>query len=275
MSNALCRSLRPRLPIVVLTLALAGCSAPRAAIDTDHPLTEQVAAGIERGSKTFDHSAFDALLRARVTAEGLVDYAAIAEDRAALDGYIARLADVRLAEHGKEEILALLINAYNALTLEWIVDNLPLASIRDTDDPWKAKRHTLAGQQVSLDFIEHSLLRVPELFDEPRIHFGVNCASLGCPPLRAEAYTGARVRTQLAEATRRALTMPRQLKVTGDTVAVNRIFDWFGEDFRRGDRTLVGFLGEYAPAAAVAVLEERGDAAIEFLDYDWSLNAAP
>lgn len=258
--------------LLVLAVTPLACSAPRATIEEEHPVTVAVRKGIESGGERFDHSAYDRLLREHVRDTGAVDYSGLREDRPALGAYLRTLGEADLTRYGRDELLALIINAYNAFTLDWIVENLPLRSIRDTDDPWKAARHRFAGETVSLDFLEHSILRVPALFDEPRIHFGVNCASLGCPPLRNRAYTGPEVRAQLEAATRSALARPAHLRVDGERVLVNKIFDWFGEDFRREGNTLSAFLIPRAPEGAAAVLREGGDAAIGFLPYDWSLS---
>ncbi len=237
-------------------------------------MTVAVRKGIASGEKRFDHSGFDRLLRDHVTETGMVHYDALAAERGTLEEYLRSITAADLEEYGREELLALLINAYNGYTLDWIVQNLPIRSIKDTSDPWKGERCTVGGHRVSLDFLEHQLLRAQGLFDEPRVHFGVNCASKGCPPLRNRAFTGGHVREELEGAVRSALSQPSQLRVDGERVLVNQIFSWFGEDFRRDGKTLSEFLAPRAPAAAAEILGEEGDAAISFIDYDWSLNAA-
>jgi hypothetical protein len=264
------------IPVIAgwMILTQLGCSAPEAAIETGHPMTIAVRRGIADGKQTFDHGKLDKLLRAHVDDTGMVDYTALATKRATLREYLGTVAETDLAQYGRDELLALLINAYNGYTLDWIVENLPLKSIRDTDNPWKKERHLVGGHTVSLDFIEHKILRVTELFDEPRVHFGVNCASKGCPPLRNRAYTGAHVGEELEETLKGALTQPRQLRVEGGRVRVNQIFSWFGDDFRRGGGTLAEFLALRAPEEAAKILREKGDAAISYIDYDWSLNSS-
>ncbi len=263
----------------LILLLTTSCSAPKALLDSGHPLTSAVEAGIASGKKTFDHSSYDRLLKAHVTDTGTVDYTALAKERPTLTAYLEQVKGVDLSDYGREELLALLMNAYNALTIDWILahqslESGPLQSIRDTTKPWKGERHRVGGTVVSLDFIEHSLLRVPTLFNEPRVHFGVNCASKGCPPLRNEAFVGSRVRDQLEDSVTRALAMPSQLRVEGEKVLVSEIFNWFGEDFRRGESSLPEFLIPRAPAAAALILREKGSAAIGFLPYDWSLNGS-
>jgi len=253
-------------------LFVGGCSAPSAAPAPGHPLAAQIQRGLEGGTDRFDHGGLDRLLGAHVDTEGRVDYSGLAAERALLQDYLRALAEADLSRLGREELLALLINAYNAFTLDWVVENLPLVSIRETSEPWTGERHRLGGSTVSLDFIEHSLLRVPELFDEPRIHFAVNCASRGCPPLSAKAFVGGRIREQLAGATTRALAREDQLRVEGDRVRVTRLLDWFASDFERDGGTRAGFLARYAPPPARALLEAQGDRVLSFLEYDWSLN---
>ncbi len=153
------------------------------------------------GGPTFDHSSFDALLRRFVDAGGLVDYRGLGQQEAALDAYIASIATAPFVDLGRDEKLALLINAYNAFTLRLILDNYPVASIRDipSKKQWDDKRWVIAGQTYSLNQIEHEQIR-PK-FIEPRIHFALVCAAVGCPKLRQQAYVGARINEQLEEQT--------------------------------------------------------------------------
>ena len=264
----------PAAPLGLLLLIAVGCSAPTAARADGHPLTLAVEAGLKEGKETYDHSVYDRLLRKHVSATGTVSYTGLAGDRKELQGYLKGLERADFSKYGREELLALIMNAYNALTLDWILENWPLESIRDTHKPWKEKRHKVGGATVSLDFLEHQLLRVPELFDEPRIHFGVNCASIGCPPLRNEAYVGAKVRNQLEDAAVKALRQKGQLEVRDGRVWVSMIFSWFGDDFRRGDSDLAKFLIPRVPAAAAEILRKEGEGSIRYLDYDWSLNGS-
>ena len=274
-------SRRASLPIVARVLPLGflltiavGCSAPTAARADGHPLTLAVEAGLKQGNATFDHSSYDQLLRKHVSETGSVSYTGLAKERKTLQQYIRSIERADFSKYGREELLALIINAYNALTLDWIIDNWPLESIRDTHKPWKEKRHKVGGATVSLDFLEHQLLRVPELFTEPRIHFGVNCASKGCPPLRNEAYVGSKVRDQLEDATVKALRQKGQLEVRDGRVWVSMIFSWFGDDFRRGESNLATFLIPRSPAPAAEILRKEGEGSIRYLDYDWSLNGS-
>jgi hypothetical protein len=220
-----------------------------------------------------------------------VRYAAFAKDHAALEEYLDALSAVKKAEFddwSKAERLAFLINAYNAFTVELILRNYPdIVSIRDLGNvfrsPWRLRFFTLLGSEQHLDAIEHDMIRQPGAFEEPRIHFAVNCASIGCPMLREEAYVAARLDAQLADQTVRFLADrsrnrydPRQR-----ALEVSKIFDWYRKDFEsgwRGIESREAFLAEYARLLADAASDRQavaaGTAPIRFLEYDWKLNDA-
>jgi hypothetical protein len=184
--------------------------------------------------------------------------------------------------------MAFLINAYNAFTVELILGRYPkLESIKDLggflSTPWKPKFIALLGSMVSLDDIEHGLLRERGRYDDPRIHFALNCASVGCPMLREEAYVAERLEAQLDEQVLRFLSDRGRNRhnATNGKLEVSKIFDWYGDDFKAGHRgidSLAAFFARYAdqlsgtPAGREAV--RAGRAPIAFLDYDWKLNDA-
>ncbi len=253
----------------------------------------------------FDHShkAWDALVKKHVV---LVDggkaskvrYAQFAKDRAALQAYLAELSAVGEAEFnawGKPNRMAFLINAYNAFTVELILTKYPdLRSIRDLgnivfNSPWKKKFFTLLGRESYLDRIEHEMLRKPGAYDEPRVHYAVNCASIGCPMLREEAYVPGRLEAQLEEQARRFLSDRSRNRFNPATgrLEVSEIFNWFKEDWTSGYRGIGSagpitsreqYFGRYADLLADRPehrkLVSEGRAGIEHLDYDWSLNDA-
>lgn len=267
---------RARLATALAVAAVALGCAPRARL-AEGPVADDVARGVATGQGTFDHAALDALLVAHVDPRtALVDYAGLARDRARLDGYLEGVASAPLAALSGPEIEALLINAYNAYTLALVLDHLgEVDSIREIDDPWGARRHVVGGHTLSLDDIEHRLLR--PVFQDPRIHFAVNCASIGCPPLRAGAYTGAGLDAQLDAATRRALSDPRHARWEDGALALTQIMNWYGEDFTRPGwspraGSVVAFVARYAPEELARKLD--GGASIRWLEYDWGLNAA-
>ena len=232
-------------------------------------------------------------LLSRVVRGTLVDYRAIASDRTTLDRVVVNVAAVPGAtEQGwiARDRMAFWINAYNLLTLRAIVDHYPIRgslfsrsprnSIRQIDGVWTTLKWRAAGREVTLDQIEHGILR-PE-FGDARVHMAVNCASKGCPPLRGEPYTGADLDRQLDEAARRYLASPAGARVSGDRLLVSRIFEWYGDDFvrqyagmhpgtgRPAERAIQGFVEKYGPAEAAAAA--KAGSAVRFLDYDWSLN---
>lgn len=242
-----------------------------------------------------DHGLWDGLLHRHVVsvADGhatQVDYAGMARERTRLKIYLNALAAVKPAEYRqwpKPDRLAFLINAYNAWTVELVLSRYPnLDSIKDIGglfgNPWKKRFIPLLGQTRSLDDIEHDLIRADGVFEEPRIHFAVNCASVGCPALRGEAYVGARLESQLEDATQRFLADRSRNRFNPDTqqLEVSKIFDWYRQDFERGwggYTRLSQFFARYADALsdtdnAIRMLR-AGRFRLVHLDYDWTLNA--
>lgn len=240
-------------------------------------------AGVESSAQPFDHehAAWTRLLR-RFVHDGLVDYRGLkAEGAGHLDPYLCQLAAVTTAQYAtwtRQEQLAFWINAYNAYTIRLVLDHYPLQSIRSIGLlPGAAFRKTfipmeaLLGRMVSLDTIEHDILRGE--FDEPRIHFAIVCASQSCPVLRDEAYRARGLDSQLEDAARRFVRDPRRNRFDAATRTfhASSIFKWFREDFERRTGSLASFLARYADESAAAVLRSDG-ARIDHLDYDWSLN---
>ena len=246
--------------------------------------------------QAFDHShdAWDALLKRHVVliSEGnasQLDYAGMLADRATLESYLETLSAVAEDEYrswSKTQRLAFLINAYNAFTVELILTRYPdIQSIKEIGSlfrsPWKQRFFTLLGKERHLDELEHELIRAPGVFDEPRIHFAVNCASVGCPMLRNEAYTAERLNTQLEDALRRFLSdrSRNRFDASSGRIQVSMIFDWYGEDFAQGHQgytSLQTLFGQYAglltDSNAARQRIAADDYRLEFLDYDWSLN---
>ena len=222
----------------------------------------------------FDHSGFDAVLRKHVDDAGLVNYRALKADPAALDGYIASLAKAPLADLGRSERLALLINAYNAFTLRLILDHYPVKSIKDipADQRWDAKRWNIGGNVWSLNQIEHEQIR-PH-FKEPRIHFALVCAAIGCPPLRNEAYATDRLEAQLAAQAQYVHTHDRwfQFDANGNVVKLTSLYNWYAGDFEQAGGSVLSFAARYSPPLKAA-LDAGRKPKVEFLNYDWSLNA--
>lgn len=221
-----------------------------------------------------DHSAFDGLLH-RYVHESRVDYHGLATERTQLLSYLHSLGKIDSAQLGRDDRMALFINAYNAATLLLIVehDSPALASIKDipSSKRWKDRRWLVAGATYSLDDLEHKVLR-PE-FGDPRVHSAINCASIGCPVLRAEAFVGARLSAQLDDQAARFVNDPRHVQIKGKTLYVSKIFEWFGEDFRNDGGSVRGFILRYADDELRRQIEALGGKLkIKYLKYDWSLN---
>jgi hypothetical protein len=232
----------------------------------------------------FDHSLFDRLLRAHVSEEGLVDYDAFGRSQE-FQEYLASLARAPVERLPDAERLALWINAYNAYTIEFINRHEERSSIRNINKslgfirgkgPWKERMAEAGRETWTLDEIEHEIIR-PE-FGEPRIHFALVCAAMGCPPLRNEAFTGVDLERQLEEQARVFLAeSPEKNRVDPEAgrVYLSPIFDWYREDFPPGDEGLGAYLARYVPGTAEKALLTSGRFRVVFTDYDWSLNAVP
>ena len=242
----------------------------------------------------FDHSVWNELLQDYVQMinhgqASQVDYSGFLQKRAVMRTYLSQLSAVKankFSTWSKPEQLAFLINAYNAYTVDLILSRYPkLDSIKDLgsllQSPWKKSFVPLFGKMLSLDDIEHGMIRKPGDYNEPRIHFAVNCASIGCPGLLNEAYIGSKLEAQLETVTRAFLAdrSRNRYNVTTGRLEVSKIFDWYREDFERGWkdwRKLDQFFAHYAdrltdtPEAKAFVI--AGGTKIRFLDYDWALN---
>ena len=221
-------------------------------------------------------------------------YGGFQQDRAQLKQYLETLSKVSAAEFqswSKPQQLAFLINAYNAATIEKVLTRYPnIRSIWDfgklIGNPFKDRFVRLLGSEMSLDNIEHDTIRADGAYSDPRIHFAVNCASVGCPMLREEPYVGDRLEAQLEEQTIRFLSDRTRNRFNPGTRAleVSKIFDsspWYGGDFRRGWKgytSLEAFFAKYAQLLADKPEDQQlireHKAAIKHLDYDWTLNAA-
>jgi len=239
----------------------------------------------------FDHShaAWTALLRQHVVLLGggqasQLRYAAMAVDRAALKAYLAQLSAVPAAAFdafSKPQQMAFLINAYNAFTVELILTRYPqLESIRDLggflSKPWSIRNIPLLGRLMTLDEIEHDTLRARGRYDDPRIHFAVNCASVGCPMLREEAFVAERLEAQLEEQAARFMADRSRNRYSAERgrLEVSKIYDWFKEDFGVREKYFARYANLLADGAEAQKAVAGGAAPLHFLDYDWSLNDA-
>ncbi len=226
---------------------------------------------------TFDHSAFDALLQQYVNDKGGVDYAGLQEKRDDLQAYIDRLAKAPFDDLGRDEKLTLLINGYNAFTLELILeyyDNGQLASIKGiaSEKRWDDQRWEIAGKTVSLNQIEHELVR-PN-FKEPRIHWALVCAAVGCPPLRNEAYTASRLEEQLAGQANYVHSHDKwyRLDQADNAVYLTQLYNWYGGDFEQVAGSVLDYVADFDPTLN-QMLGSGTAPRIRWLDYDWALNS--
>ncbi|MBA6391968.1 DUF547 domain-containing protein [Colwellia sp. BRX10-3] len=240
------------------------------------------------------HQPWQALLIKHVTPvnnahSSQVNYAGMKTDRAKLKAYLTSLGKIdkqTFAQWPAPKQLAFLINAYNAWTVEFILTAYPnLESIKDLgsffSSPWSKKFIPLLGDTRSLDNIEHELIRGDNKYGDPRIHFAVNCASIGCPALREEAYSADKLEQQLNEQTVRFLTDNTRNRFGERSMELSAIFKWYGVDFAlgfQGSNSLPSFILLYQEALnltpAQQVLLKSEDMDTTFLNYDWALNAA-
>lgn len=238
---------------------------------------------------TVDHSVWDKQLKTYVVpgADGLnrVDYKAWkAKDLGVLKGYVKALETTDPAKLDGPEQMAFWANFYNAKTIEVILDHYPVKSIREISinegifgfikksagvgGPWKSPLLTVSGQKLSLDNIEHDILR--PLFKDPRVHYSVNCASVGCPNLPNQAFTGTTLEAMLDAGARAYVNHPRGIAVTGSRVVASSIYDWFQVDFGGNVTGVLAHVRKYANADLAKKLD--GVTTISSYDYDWALN---
>lgn len=230
---------------------------------------------------TVDHAVWDRLLGAYVKphADGVTrfDYAGLqAADRDALDSYIAALSATPVSTLNRDEQFAYWTNFYNALTIQVVVDHYPVDSIRDIDispglfssGPWGKDLVTVEGEALSLDDIEHRILR--PIWQDPRIHYGVNCASIGCPNLIATAYTAENIDGLLTANAKAYVNHPRGVTVEDGALTVSKIYSWFDEDFGGTEAGVIAHLRKYAAPELLAQLANIDDVAD--YEYDWALN---
>ena len=280
-AGALSKGLRA-LVLVAAALALGGIQSFSALFAPSADLWPRWKAENPASTETLDHSAWDQILAARTApgADGIArfDYAGVtAEEREALDGYIASLSAQRVTQLKRDEQRALWFNLYNALTVRLILDHPEAETIQDIDispglfsgGPWDAPLVEIEGEEVTLNDIEHRILR--PIWRDPRIHYGVNCASLGCPDLPSKAFTAENTDALLEAGARAFVNHPRGVSVDGGAIKVSSLYAWFVEDFGGDDAGILAHIRRYAAADLGAALD--GIDTIDDHDYDWALNA--
>lgn len=231
----------------------------------------------------FDHSLFDAVLKEHVK-HGMVDYAAL-EDEPRLEQYLEKLATADLSTlESSDEKMAFYINAYNAYTLKLVASAYPTTSIRlidalgsttdstDKASPWKIEFATIAGETLSLDYIEHQILRKD--FDDARIHYAIVCAAISCPILRSEAFVAERLDEQLDSQGRWFFTWRNDFDPINKKARLSKILEWFAEDFGGSkEAVLKASLPYLKPTVAKALKGKESEWEISYASYDWTVNS--
>lgn len=209
------------------------------------------------------HASWNVLLQQYVDVDGNVDYHSWKKSQTDLDKYIQLLEKTPPANYwDKNDSLAYFINAYNAVTVKLILDNYPLKSIRDIKDPWDSKSLNLPNNRLTLNDIEHKVLRK---MDDPRIHFAINCASASCPQLSNEAFRASKVQKQLEEATALFINDTSKNQISEKNIGLSKIFLWFSKDFG-SKKERIAFIQKYSQKPF------KDNAKIKYQEYDWSLN---
>jgi hypothetical protein len=230
---------------------------------------------------------YAAVLQEYVQGE-LVDYSSLASHREGLDLFIAELAGLSSQEYStmnRHQQMALWINAYNGITLRSIIDHYPVKSIKDIDGVWNEKEWDVAGRKVTLNGIENDILR-PQ-YQDPRIHFALNCASIGCPPLPGQPFLPSELEQQLDQVAASFVNNPTRTRFDADKALIHtsELFTWFEEDFITGsqptekdqhlsqiDNAVLGFLRTYADEELTGKLDSVEKWSLVYESWDWSLN---
>ena len=214
-------------------------------------------------AEIINHSEWDNLLQKYVTINGNVDYKGFKKEQLKLNSYLTYLSNnTPDSSWSKDEKMAYWINAYNAFTIKLIIDKYPISSIKDIENPWDIQFIGLGDKTYSLNDIEHKILRK---MNDPRIHFGIVCASISCPKLQNEAFEASKLNDQLDNATKEFLADPSKNNLTETSIKISKLFKWFTKDFKN-EGTLVDFLNNYSEITI------SQNAKKTFKDYDWNLN---
>ncbi len=230
---------------------------------------------------TIDHGLWAGILESCLVtgSDGINRFAyekALSQSSRELEQYLDGLAEVVVSDHNRPEQMAYWINLYNALTIKVILDHYPVESIRDidispgifADGPWGRKLMTIEGETVSLDDIEHQILR--PIWKDARIHYGVNCASIGCPNLQPTPFAAERIDVQLDQAAIEFVNHKRAVQIVDGRIETSSIYHWFQDDFGGNDRGVISHLKAYAEPDLAMKLE--GLSSIQGHGYDWRLN---
>jgi hypothetical protein len=219
------------------------------------------------------HWLWDSLLKTHVNSVGLVDYEGFISDSTQLNKYLEILEQNHPDEKtwSKNEKLAFWINTYNAFTIRLIIRNYPCKSIKELggklykiNTPWDIKFIRIGKELYDLNNIEHSMIR--RVFNDARVHFALNCASISCPVLAGEAFTPEKVDEQLSRQTRLFLMDTTRNRLSAEKASISKLFTWYKGDFEKDGTKFYEFISEHSSVKLTENTE------IEFLDYDWALN---
>ncbi len=269
--------------IVAIWLSVSAFASLEAVFAPKAELWEDWTAHAPNSTVTVDHAAWDRFLDRYLTVhEGGVDTLAYDDvtptDKKALDAYVAALEEVAVSGLGRDEQYAYWLNFYNALTVKVVLDHWPVKTIRDidlssglfADGPWGKQLVAVEGRELSLNDIEHRILR--PIWRDPRIHYGVNCASVGCPDLFPRAFRAATLEADLEQAARTYVNDPRGAHFDGDgDLILSKIYVWFKDDFGGDTAGVLDHLKRYA-APDLRDRLEGADSVLGY-EYDWSINA--
>lgn len=210
-----------------------------------------------------NHDTWNNLLNKYVSSQGNVDYKGFKTDTSTLNTYLKYLSNNKPSNSDSKEVkLAYWINAYNAFTVKLIIDNYPVASIKDLGKPWDKKFINIGGETLSLNDIEHNILRK---MDEPRIHFAIVCASVSCPKLINSAFTAKKLEEQLTIATQEFLADTSKNIIKEKNIKISKIFKWFENDFKT-DGSVIDFINQYSKTTI------SKKAKTSYTEYNWNLN---
>ncbi len=212
------------------------------------------------------HEKLNTLLKKYVSSAGKVDYEALKANKSEVDAVIKDMKENTVeSSWTSKQKLAYWINAYNIFTIKLVIDNYPVKSIKDinNDKPWDKKFIEIGGKTYSLNDIENNIIRKD--FNEPRIHFAVNCASISCPKLINEAFTASKMESQLTKATKDFLKDTGKNKLEESKIQISNIFNWYKADFEKAGG-VISFINKYSDT------EVKSDATVSYMDYNWNLN---
>jgi len=255
--------------LIILAITLHSCNLLSAAGITSggqptkqapDKLTSSTANSVEN----VDHSTWDALLKKHVDANGMVDYKGFEKDRSKLNNYLEQLSSYEPSkEWSVQELLAYYINLYNAYTVDLILNNYPVESIKDINGAWTKSIVPVGNKTLSLGGIENGVLRK---MNEPRIHFAINCASMSCPKLLDEAYTAGKINEQLDRATEEFVNSDKN-EISKNSAKLSSIFDWYKKDFISDKTpTIIDYVNQYSTTKI------NSGTNVSYKNYDWKLN---